>query len=243
MSGVDIDVARPTRVDEIRRMRHFLSTLSATSAALLIASATAGAQAKPAADTGTVPDLERQAQLARRGGGLRISQWHLNGEPLPTGITATSTPAFEGYVRKGLDLHLVLENSIGIWRQRQVSSGGGSLLGTSATSSDNYVIPQFTSIVLYPMTRPGDRLEPFVRGGVGFALGVQDPQNGSGGVSFTPGFGATGGVGVEWRVSDAFGLAVSGRYNWIRYFQEFAGAQTYQGPAIEAGMTYRFQYR
>jgi opacity protein-like surface antigen len=136
-----------------------------------------------------------------------------------------------------------LENSIGFWRQRQAASGSGGLFGSSATAADNYVIPQFTSVVLYPMTTPTDRLEPFVRGGIGFALGVSDPQNGAGSISFTPGFGATGGLGVEWRATDAFGFALSGRYQWIRFFQEFAGVQTYQGPAIEAGITYRFQFR
>lgn len=224
-------------------MRHFLGIVSCVSAAILVASHGAGAQSKIDSATARNMDLERQAQLARRGGGLRVSQWHLNGEPLPTGTTSTSTPAFEGYVRKGLDLHLVLENSIGVWRQRQVSSGGGSLLGTSAASTDNYVIPQFTSIVLYPMTKPADRLEPFVRGGLGFALGVQDPQSGGNGISFTPGFGVTGGLGIEWRATDTFGLVAGARYNWIRFFQEFAGAQTYQGPAIEVGVTYHFQFR
>jgi opacity protein-like surface antigen len=215
-----------------------LSRLIAAASATVIVASQAHAQLKAPTDT-----LEHRVQAERKGGGIRVGQWHLNGQELPSGVTASTTPAFEGYVRTGLDLHLVLENSVGLWRQRQASGPSGGLLGGGASSADNYVIPQFTSIVFYPMTKPNDRLEPYVRGGVGFALGITDPQGGSGGISFTPGFGATGGLGLEWRATDALGLAVSGRYQWIRFFQEFAGLQTYQGPAIEAGITYRFQFK
>ena len=224
-------------------MRHLLSPWSAAGVALFVATA-AGAQVKSSTDSSTkTAELERRVQMSRRGGGLRFGQWHLNDQQLPAGVSTSATPSFEGYVRTGLDLHLVLENSIGFWRQRQSSSGSGGLLGGTAAVADDYVIPQFTSVVLYPMTIPGDRFEPFLRGGVGFALGVEDPQSGGGGISFTPGFGATGGLGAEWRATEAFGFSLSGRYQWIRFFQEFAGAQTYQGPAIEAGVTYRFQFR
>jgi opacity protein-like surface antigen len=226
-------------------MRHYLRASSAAGLALMFGATAAGAQAKTPSDTSSkAAEVERRVEMSRRGGGLRVGQWHVNDQQLPAGTTSSATPSFEGYVRTGLDLHLVLENSIGFWRQRQASNGSGGILGgTSSATADDYVIPQFTSVVLYPMTKPADRLEPFIRGGVGFALGVQDPQSGGGSISFTPGFGATGGVGVEWRASDAFGFALSGRYQWIRFFQDFAGAQTYQGPAIEAGVTYRFQFR
>ena len=226
-------------------MRYPVNVLLTALAAGLIVPALARAQAKTPVDSTTKTiEIERQVQAARRGGGIRVGQWHLNGQQFPAGVTSSATPEFEGYVRKGLDLHLVLENSIGLWRQRQASATAGGLLGGgSASSADDYVIPQYTSIVFYPMTTPNDRLEPFVRGGLGFALGVEDPQGGSGGISFTPGFGATGGVGLEWRATESLGLLASARYQWIRFFQDFAGMQTYQGPAIEAGITYRFQFR
>lgn len=203
----------------------------------------ATAQSPTAGDTGKAPDVVKHAQLARRGGGLRVGPWHLNGQAATTNSASSTIPDFEGYVRTGLDLHLVLENSVGVWRQRQSVSASGGLLGGSGSSTDAYIIPQFTSIVFYPMTTPSDRVEPFVRGGIGFALGVQDPQSGGGSISFTPGFGLTSGLGVEWRMTDALGLAISTRYQWIRFFQEFGAQQTYQGPVVEAGITYRFQYR
>jgi opacity protein-like surface antigen len=212
--------------------------------AIVWLSHSAGAQATTSSDTSYKgSDVVRRTQLARRGGGLRVGPWHLNGQQLPSGAGVSSIPEFEGYVRSGLDLHVLLENSVGVWRQRQSTSASGGLLGTAATTTDNYIVPQFTSILFYPMTTPNDRIEPYIRGGLGFALGIGDPQSGGGSMSFTPGFGLTGGLGVEWRMTDALGLAMSGRYQWIRFFQDFGGLQTYQGPLVEAGVTYRFQFR
>src|SRR5947209_19478481 len=173
-------------------MRPITSVLLVALAPLFLASAGAGAQTKTSSDTLTkTSELEHRVQSERRGGGVRVGPWRLNGQQLPSGVSGSTTPQFEGYYRTGLDLHVALENSIGLWRQRQSSASGGGLLGgTSTAAADNYIIPQYTSIVFYPATAPNDRLEPFVRGGVGFALGVQDPQNG-GTISFTPGFGAT----------------------------------------------------
>src|SRR5690348_9127459 len=179
----------------------------------------AGAQSKSSDTTSKTAELERRVQSERRGGGLRVGEWHVNGQQFPTGATVSTIPNFEGYYRTGLDLHLVFENSVGLWRQRQANpSGGGLLGGGAATVADNYIIPQYTSLVFYPLTTPNDRLEPFIRGGIGFALGVTDPQNGGGGMAMTPGFGATGGLGLEWRVSQALGLSASGRFQWIRFF-------------------------
>jgi opacity protein-like surface antigen len=225
-------------------MRHTTSKLLVALVPFLLVPVGAGAQTKTSSDTLTkASDLEHRVQAERRGGGVRVGPWRLNGKQLPSGVSGSTTAQFEGYYRTGFDLHVALENSIGLWRQRQSSSAGGGLLGGGSTATaDNYIIPQVTSIVFYPATAPNDRLEPFVRGGVGFALGVQDPQNG-GSIAFTPGFGATGGVGLEWHASRALGLALSGRYQWIRFFQDFAGLQTYQGPAVELGITYRFQFR
>lgn len=223
--------------------RYFAIQLVYSVGAILVLGGTATAQTKTPADSMTKSvELEHRVQSARRGGGLRGGLWHLNGDAA-TGVTTSSTPAFEGYYRTGLDLHVVLENSVGVWRQRQGTSASGGLLGSSGTNSDNYVIPQFTSVVFYPFTTPTDRVEPFLRGGIGFAFGVEDPQNGSGGISLTPGFGTTGGAGLEWRATEALGIAISARYQWIRFFQQFGGLQTYQGPMLETGITYRFQYR
>jgi len=69
----------------------------------------------------------------------------------------------------------------------------------------------------FPVTRPEQHVEPYVKAGAGFALGIDD-RSGSGdglfstaGTSLVPGFGPTGGAGVEWRLSRVLGLAAAGR--------------------------------
>jgi hypothetical protein len=191
-------------------------------------------------------DPERRVRLARRGGGVRGGVWSVRGLDESSSTTFSETPAFEGYVRKGLDTHLALENSVGFWRRRQTITSSGPLGGTTTSTVDAYVVPQFTSLVVYPFTEPESRLEPYVRGGIGFAIGAEDQEgNGvtGGGTSFAPGFGATGGVGLQWRPGKAFGLETSARYQWIRFFQDFAGERTFQGLGIDVGVTYRFQFR
>ena len=213
--------------------------------------------ARPDSDNTTPPkavnlDPERRAQLARRGGGVRAGTWAVRGEDAPSGVTVSETPALEGYVRKGLDAHLALENSIGFWRRRHTTTSSGGIIGGGTTRStlDSYIVPQFTSLVFYPLTGPERRLEPYVRGGVGFTIGIQDGSGSEGsffvggaGTSFVPGFGTTGGVGLEWRPGDALGLGASARYQWIRFFQELGGERTFQGLGAELGVTYRFQLR
>lgn len=192
-------------------------------------------------------DLERHARLARRGGGVRGGRWSVRGLEESGSTTSSETPAFEGYVRKGLDAHLALENSVGFWRRRQTITSSDPLGGTTTSIVDAYIVPQFTSLVVYPFTGPESRLEPYARGGIGFTIGAEDREGGGladgGGTSLTPGFGATGGFGLEWRPGKAFGLETSARYQWIRFFQDFAGERTFQGLGIDVGVTYRFQFR
>jgi hypothetical protein len=196
-------------------------------------------------------DPERRTQMARRSGGVRVGSWNVRNLATPSGGRESETPAFEGYVRKGIDAHLALENSIGFWRRREVVTASGGPIGGSSTSTlDAYIVPQQTAIIFYPVTGPEQRLEPFLRGGVGVTMGVEDRKGdggslftGGSGVSFAVGFGATAGPGLEWRPTNTVGLAISGRYQWVRFLQEFAGRETYQGLAADLGITYRFQFR
>jgi hypothetical protein len=220
---------------------------AAAAVATLIVSSPVGAQVAPADSTRLDP--ERRAQLARRSGGVRVGNWDVRNLEPPSGGTDSRTPAFEGYVRKGLDAHLALENSIGFWRHREVLTTSGGIGGTSTSTVDAYVVPQQTALVFYPFTRPEQRFEPFLRGGIGVTLGIEDRKGEGGGlfsegegISYAVGFGATAGPGLEWRPTNTLGLAVSGRYQWVRFFQDFAGRDTYQGLGVDAGITYRFQF-
>jgi hypothetical protein len=234
----------------------FRGGIAATAAlvAALVGPATAFAQeaVRPTPqDSGSAaPDLERRARLARRGGGLRVGTWDVRGLSTASGASVSRTPAFEGYVRRGLDLHLAVEHSVGVWRRTQRVTETSGPLGTQSTSTlESYIIPQFTSLVFFPMTRPGHRIEPYVKAGAGFALGVDDRSGDGGGLfaasgtSLVPGYGVTGGTGLEVRLSSALGLTAAGRYQWVRFFQELSGRRTYEGFGAEAGVTYRFQFR
>ena len=198
-------------------------------------------------------DPERRARLGRRGGGLRIGTWDVGGLDTPSGASVSTTPAFEGFVRRGLDLHLAVEHSVAVWRrtQRVTQTTTTPLGGTTQSTStlETYIVPQYTSIAFFPLTRPEHHVEPYVKAGAGFAVGVDD-RSGSGnglfsspGMSLIPGYGATGGAGVEVRFTDALGLAAAGRYQWTRFFQELSGRRTFEGFGAELGMTYRFQFR
>ncbi|GAC1478501.1 MAG: hypothetical protein NVS1B4_22290 [Gemmatimonadaceae bacterium] len=222
-------------------------------AALCIA-VPAAAQIASKPDTTKPADVERRAQLERRGGGLRVGTFSPNGVTDPSGTVSSSSPAFEGFVRSGLDLHLVLENSVGVWRRSQTATRTTTgLTGTTTTTEtrDTYIIPQLTSVVFYPATSPEDTFEPYVGAGAGFALGIDDRKGsgsaslfgGSPGVTLSPGLGAQAGVGAEFRFTQALGVAVGGRYQYIRFLQDVGGRDTYQGLGALVGLTYRFQFR
>jgi hypothetical protein len=197
---------------------------------------------------------ERRVKAMRRGAGLRVGVWDVRGLGEVSGARVSETPLFEGYFQKGLDLHLALENTVGVYRrmQRLTRTSGGIGGGTVEEKVAAYVIPQFTSLKLYPFSRPEQRFEPFILGGAGLTIGIDDRENsesggllgggGESGIGFVAGFGLKGGLGIELRFSDAFGAAAGGRYQWVRFFGELAGERTYRGLGADVGLTYRFQY-
>ena len=195
-------------------------------------------------------ELERAARLARRGAGVQVGVWQVRGLQQPSGVTHSETPLVEGYFRKGLDRHLALETTVSFWRRTQVARQGGGLLGGETEERiSSYIIPQLTSLKFYPLTTPAQRAEPYLVGGAGFALGIDDRESTAGGVfgtdggtAMTAGFGLKGGAGVEWRVSRAFGLSAGARYQWFRFLQELGGERTFGGFGVDGGLTYRFQF-
>jgi opacity protein-like surface antigen len=223
----------------------------------LLAMGVGSAQAQVQSDTAArrnSSDIEAEVKRSRNGAGLRAGTWSLQGHTAPSGATESTMPLLEGYFAKGLDLHLVLENSVAFWRLSQKATTSGGPLGGSSTQVINaYIIPQFTGIRLYPFTRPTDRIEPYVAGGVGFTLGVEDRKGpdggifgatGSSGTTFNMGIGLNGGIGAEWHMSSAFGLAVGARYQYVQFLNgELAGSKVYKGFGFQGGLTYRFQYR
>jgi hypothetical protein len=196
---------------------------------------------------------ERRAKEMRRGAGVRVGVWDVRGLGEVSGARVSESPLFEGYFQKGLDLHLALENTVAVYRREQrITRPGGIGGGTVEEKVAAYVVPQFTSVKLYPFTRPEQRFEPYISGGAGLTIGIDDRENsesggllgggGDSGTGFVAGFGLKGGVGMELRFSEAFGAAAGGRYQWVRFFGELAGERTYRGLGADVGLTYRFQY-
>jgi hypothetical protein len=196
---------------------------------------------------------ERRVKAMRRGAGLRVGTWDVRGLSEVSGARVNESPLFEGYFQTGLDLHLALENTVAVYRREQtITRPGGIGGGTVEEKLAAYVIPQFTSLKVYPFSRPEQRFEPYILGGAGLTIGVDDRENsetggllgggGESGIGFVAGFGLKGGLGIELRFSEAFGIGAGGRYQWVRFFGELAGERTYRGFGADVGVTYRFQY-
>lgn len=215
---------------------------------LVFAIVTFAATATLDAQDTTRSSLEQKASMARRGAGASVGLWSLVDDPAAAGAKSSDSPIAEGYFRKGIDKHLALETTAGVWRRVVETPPSGGLGGSSGGRTTAILIPQFTSLKLYPFTEPEDAFEPFVSGGVGFTLGYQS-ESGSGGVlgggganGLTVGVGANAAAGVEWRFSTAFGLAVGAHYTYVQFFDALAGEKLYRGTGAKAGLTYRFQY-
>jgi opacity protein-like surface antigen len=194
-------------------------------------------------------DLEARTKRARNGAGLRFGTWQVRGLADPQGGSSSESPAFEGYFEKGLDLHLAWENTFGFWRRTQTFTEQGTF-GDTRHKLQSYVVPTFTALKFYPLTRPSDPVEPHVSGGVGFIIGIErekststdpvipDSEN----TAFQIGFGFKVGLGLDWRFNDAFGLTAGGRYQWTEFGEDLGGKRTYEGLGADLGFTYRFQY-
>lgn len=198
----------------------------------------------------SVEDAISRAKAARGGVGLRVGTWSVRDLPSDDGATYSRSPHYEGYFQKGLDSHLVIENTLGLWRWVQdIEEEGGPLTSDSREVVSTYLVPAFSAIKFYPITRPGNRLEPYVKAGAGLILGIENVESSgaalpslSPGTSASTGFGLNGGVGVDWAFSPAFGLTAGGHYRWLRFGESVGGKRTYQGLGLDLGLTYRFRY-
>lgn len=202
-------------------------------------------------------DLENTiaaAKAARNGAGLRVGAWGVRDLPEVEGARYSKSPSYEGYFQKGLDSHLVIESTLGLWRwvQEIEEEEGGALSSGGREVVTTYLVPAFSAIKFYPLTRPGQVLEPYAKAGAGFVLGIEDAEStGSGpllgftpgtGTSVATGFGLSGAIGVDWAFSRAFGLTAGGRYQWMRFSSDVGGQDTFKGVGVDVGLTYRFRY-
>jgi hypothetical protein len=218
-------------------------SLAALIAMAFAAPALLSAQSDSTVRRDSIEARERLVKRMRAGAGLRIGSWQVRNLAV-SGVSSGSLPAFEGYWQKGLDRHLVIETSAGLWSRSQRAS-------TTGGTSNSYVIPLLTSIKLYPTTGPGAALEPFMTAGVGFTLGIDDGSGSAGGLvgggssgqmMMIPGLGLKAGAGIEYHLGSAFGIVMQGGYQYVRFLQDMSGDRTYKGLQMFGGLTYRFQF-
>lgn len=223
--------------------------LIALALAATLTGQTAAAQARPDSAESAA---EAKARMARRGAGLTLGSWQLRGIEPPSGVEVSTMPMFSGWLRKGLDARLALENGVSVWRRVQRVPPSGGLGGTAGEEVQSWIIAQTAAIRFFPFTDAGASFEPYVLGGAGFTLGIDDRDTdgggilggaaGGSGVAMVPAVSLQGGAGVEYRFGASFGLALGGRYQWTRFFEDFGGERTYQGPVYELGIAYKFRY-
>jgi hypothetical protein len=196
------------------------------------------------------PDPEREARLARSGAGLRAGAWFVTELREVVGATTSTWPYAEGYFQRGIDRHLVVESTLGVWRRRESHPGSPGIGGAPPQTVTAYVVPLLTALKFYPATGPDASFGPYAKAGAGFALGIEDRQGGAGGLlggrgggtSIETGFGVGGELGADFRLSPAFGLTVGGRYQWLRFGSDVGGNATFGGFGLVGGLTYRFRY-
>ncbi len=191
----------------------------------------------PAATLGQ--SVDEEARAARRGGGVRVGIWKVD-------LTSEQDPSrslhYEGYFQRAMDEHLALENSLGVWWG--TTSVAGPAPG-AFVETQTFVVPLLTSLKLFPFSRAGERLEPYVAGGIGFALGVEkEDENavGGGGTTIVTGIGFRGAFGLQFKIAGALGVSASAKYQWTRFGEDLGGMDTFGGVGADGGLTYRFQF-
>ncbi|MCL4213098.1 MAG: hypothetical protein KJZ74_04230 [Gemmatimonadales bacterium] len=229
----------------------FLTTALAL-CALTVAPLAAQGGVQPTKAPDPESEAEARARMARKGAGLTVGAWELRGIEPPAGVDVSTMPMISGWLRKGLDARLSMENGIGVWRRVQSTPPSGGIGGSAGEEVQSWIIAQTTAIRFFPATDAGARLEPYVLGAGGFTLGIDDRETSGGGlgsatggsgVSIVPAISLQGGAGIEWRFSESYGLMAGAKFQWTRFFQDFGGERTYQGPVYEVGLSYKFRYR
>lgn len=207
----------------------------------IVALLSAGATAPLHGQATAPPDAEQRFSQARRAAGLRAGIWKVD---VAVVDQVTRSPQFEAYYQRGLDRHLALESSFGLWRVKTAVAAGDPEAPPVETRT--YIAPLLTSIKYYPLTGPVAALEPYLMAGIGFAFGVEDESEraiGGGGTTVVTGIGLRVAVGLEMALGGPLGIAAAGKYQWVYFGEELINTKhTFSGVGVEGGVTYRLQF-
>ena len=205
----------------------------------LIAGATAARAGEP------TDEVTARTQRSRNGAGLQVSSWRPDE---PAGLRSSSTIAVQGYLQKGIDLHIAWENTLGYWERASSSSDTQPIVGTTTHELQTHLVPALTALRFYPLDQPTSPIEPFVSAGLGPVLGIQQ-ETITGGLSpgnattTHAGLGVRAGVGVNLRASEALGITAGGHFESASFGDDMSGQRLYRGWGMDVGLSYRFQYR
>lgn len=205
--------------------------------ALLLAPAPAAALQQPfLVDSLPEESLAGPEEDPRQKAGVRIGEWAV--EDLETGSNATSStiPAMDAYLQRGMTPRLAGTYGLGLWRRTRT---------TVEAHTEMWIAPLFVGVKAYPLTDPGDRVEPYATLDAGPALGLQQARS-TGFGDYTSdsymaaGVGARAGAGLEVELEGGFGVAADFRYQSVRYLTgEIGGRRSFSGVVVAAGLTYR----
>lgn len=190
-------------------------------------------------------EVTATTQRGRNGAGLLVSSWRPDE---PAGFSNSSGVEVQGYLQRGLDLHLAWENTLGYWQRKSSWTDTQPIVGTTTHTLQTHLVPTLTALRLYPFDLPSSHIEPFVSAGMGPVLGIQQ-QTTSGGLSpadattMNVGLGVRAGVGVDVRANEAFGFTAGGHFESASFGNDMSGDKLFQGWGMDVGLSYRFQYR
>lgn len=183
---------------------------------------------------------EQQDRLARRAIGARLGAWDVG---VDGGADSSRSPEFGLFLQRGLDAHVLLQNSVGLWWVTTRALQADPELPEIVTRI--YVVPLLTTLKWYPATTPADRIEPFVEGGIGIVFGIEDVGEnaiGGGGTSIVTGFGARAAVGAEIRLSGPWRFVAGGSYQWAHFGEDLGSTDTIGGVGVAGGFIYGLQF-
>ncbi|HEX6558794.1 MAG TPA: hypothetical protein VF021_05010 [Longimicrobiales bacterium] len=178
---------------------------------------------------------------SRRGLGIVVGNWVVPRPDIVRAVQPTYRRSLMGEIhfRRELTERVVLETSVGAWRR---ISERPSALGSTVTTR-TYIVPLLTALRVFPITTVRNSIEPYLVGGAGLAVGVQQQSEnspGGGGRSIVTGVGVRAGAGIEIHVYDRFGVLLGGHVQGVRFGEAVDEQEAFAGAGVQGGLSYRF---
>lgn len=234
--GGQSEPGHPVEMNGMTNCRGVLkSVLFAASAALALT-----ASVLPVA--GQSSSRQREDRL-RRGVLLSVGLWNPQVRN-PRGADVWASPLFELAYLDGSGPHLAVENLIGLFVRDIRARSATPLYGSGTRRIRSVIVPLMTGFKYYPFTTPQARLQPFIHGGLGFALDVERTWQQGGPLgsgtdgNTTVGLGASVDAGIDLLLRRV-GVVLDGGYMFQWMGGQFDAGRSYPGVTAGLALTYR----